>query len=211
MRRLKKMLILPMIAALAAFPALATEIDDRALVDALRAGGFNIYFRHAQTDWSLADRIEAPGDVESCDADRVRQLSDGGRQTAVAVGRAIRALGVPVGRILASPYCRTMDTARLMALGGVEPTADLMNLRSAHFVGGRDAVISRARALLADRPEEGTNRVLVAHGNVAQAATPVYPGEAEGVVFAPLGEGGFEVVARITPERWQALADAFGR
>jgi broad specificity phosphatase PhoE len=191
-------------------PAAHAELDDASLVDALREGGFNIYFRHAQTNWSQADRITGIEDTGSCDGERVRQLSDEGRRTSSGVGDAIRALRIPVARVLASPYCRTMDTARLMAVGEVEESNDVMNLRAAQFVGGRDAVIERAKALLATAPDNGTNIIIVAHGNVAQTATPVYPGEAEGVVFRPDGAGGFELVGRITPERWMALAEAFG-
>ncbi len=183
---------------------------DADLVDALRAGGFNIYFRHAQTDWSQADNIDTVEDTKRCDGAMVRQLSDEGRAASVRVGETIRALGIPVGEVLASPYCRTMETATLMDVGEVRATDDLMNLRSARFVGGRDAVIERARALLASAPAEGTNTILVAHGNVARNATPVYPGEAEGVVFRPDGAGGFEVFARITPARWGELARSFG-
>jgi phosphohistidine phosphatase SixA len=194
---------------LAAMAAHAQQLQGRELVDALRAGGFNIYFRHAQTNWSQGDDIDNREQAESCDGGRVRQLSDEGRQASERVGRSIAELGVPVGRVLASPYCRTMETARLMDVGAVQATDDLMNLRSAHYVGGREAVIRRARALIGSAPSAGTNNILVAHGNVARNATPVYPGEAEGVVFRPDGEGGFELVARITPDDWADLARRF--
>ncbi len=197
------------IASAIACAAVVAQPTDGTLVDALRAGGYNIYFRHAQTDWSQGDAIDSLEDTRSCDGARVRQLSDEGRTVSTRVGEAIRALRVPVGRVLASPYCRTMKTASLMAVGEVEATDDLMNLRSAHFVGGREAVIGRARALLASEPAAGTNTVLVAHGNVARNATPVYPDEAEGVVFRPNGAGGFELVARISPARWYELARQF--
>ncbi|KAA3630711.1 MAG: hypothetical protein DWQ08_05845 [Proteobacteria bacterium] len=198
-------------AALVSGLAAAAGLDGRELVKALRAGGYNIYFRHAQTDWSRGDDIRDESDIPSCDGSRVRQLSDEGRMTAAAIGSAIRELRIPVVRILASPYCRTMETARQMELGEVESTEDLMNLRSASFVGGRDAVIARARKLLASRPPAAGNAIYVAHGNVARHATPVYPGEAEGVVFHPDGRGGFDLVARITPPEWARLADGFAR
>lgn len=178
------------------------------LVEALRGGGYNIYFRHAQTDWSNPDRIEKAGDWTSCDPSRARQLSAAGREAARAVGEAMRALDIPVGRVLASPYCRAVDTARLMALGEVETTTDVMNIRAAEYVGGRDTVVRTARELLSTAPAPGTNTVIAAHGNVARAATPVYPGEAEGVVFRPEGNGEFIFVGRLTPEQWTALAGA---
>lgn len=179
-----------------------------ALIDALRGGGYNIYFRHASTDWSQGDRIRSPADWESCDPSQVRQLSDAGRADARRVGEAMRALQIPVGRVLASPYCRTVETADLMDVGEVEASTDIINMRAAKFVGGRDAVVRSARALLATEPEPGTNTVLVAHGNVATAATPVYPGEGEGVIFEPDGDGGFEFVGRLTPSQWAELAGA---
>lgn len=186
--------------------AQAGSLGGLALVEALRAGGFNIYFRHAATDWSQSDHIEKAGDWTSCDPARVRQLSDDGRRATRAAGEAMRALGIPVGKVLASPYCRTMETARLLGLGEVEASTDIMNLRSAHYFGGREAVVGTARARLSRAPAPGTNTVLVAHGNVAREATPVYPSEGEGVVFRPLGADGFEFVGRLEPAEWERLA-----
>lgn len=196
-------LALPATAQSTGEPALQGE----ALLQALRAGGFNLYFRHAATEWSQGDRISAAGDWESCDPERVRQLSAAGRADAAGVGAAMRRLAVPVGSVYASPYCRTMETARQMGIGEVEPTEDVLNLRAASFVGGREAVIARARERLSSAPADGTNNVYVAHGNVGVSATSVYPGEGEGVVFRPLVEGRFEFVGRLDPAQWKALAE----
>jgi len=184
-------------------------LSGKRLVSALRQGGYNIYFRHAATDWSQSDQVREAGDWTSCDPERIRQLSEEGRETARAVGDAIRALGIPVGKVLASPYCRTVETASLMDLGQVEKTTDVMNMRVAEYFGGRAAIVKTARARLATRPGPGTNTVIVAHGNVARESTPVYPDEAEGVVFLPDGSGGFSVVTRINPAQWRALAGQF--
>jgi len=181
-------------------------LPGEALVQALRQGGFTIYFRHEATDWSQSDHIQNASDWLSCDGARVRQLSAAGRQNAVATGQAIRALGIPVGRVLASPYCRTVETATLMNLGEVESTNDVINLRVADFFGGRPAVVTTARALLAHPPQDNTNTLVVAHGNVAREATPVYPDEGEGLVFEADGEGGFRFVGRLKPADWQDLA-----
>ena len=179
---------------------------DQELVTSLRSGGYNIYFRHAQTDWSQGDHIAQRGDWTSCDPARVRQLSEEGRQTAKEVGQVIRDLQIPIGRVLSSPYCRAVETARLMGIGPVETTNDVMNLRVAEYFGGIEVIVETARALLATSPEVGTNTVIVAHGNVAREATPVYPGEAEGVVFQPLGNGSFSLIGRLSPSAWTALA-----
>ena len=177
---------------------------DAALVAALRGGGHNIYFRHVATVWSQHDQVQKVDDWRSCDATRMRQLSDQGRDDARAIGSALHRLEVPVGEVLASPYCRTVETARLMQLGEVIESMQVMNLRSADYVGGRASVIASAQALLAS-PAASGNRVIVAHGNVAREATPVYPAEGEALVFAPDSEGGFILRARITVEDWSRL------
>jgi len=183
----------------------APTISDEALVQTLRAGGFNIYFRHAATDWSQSDDVGKAGDWLSCDSSRMRQLSAEGRQTSINIGESIRALGLPVGEVMASPYCRTVETAELMQLGAVEATTDVMNLRVASYFGGRAEIIASAQMRLSTKPATGTNTVIVAHGNVAQAATPVYPGEGEAVIFQPNGEGGFHYIARIAPDDWSRI------
>jgi len=123
---------------LAAGPLLAadSQLTDMALVKALRAGGFNIYFRHVSTDWSQSDDVREADDWRSCDPLRMRQLSPAGRATARAIGEAMRQLDIPVAEVLASPYCRTVETAELMGLGKVIESIQVMNMRSATRCGG---------------------------------------------------------------------------
>src|SRR5215475_11093903 len=49
-----------------------------------------------------------------------RNIDEHGRAQARAVGEAFRQHRVPVDKILSSPLCRCLETARLMALGPVE-------------------------------------------------------------------------------------------
>jgi broad specificity phosphatase PhoE len=186
------------------------EMSGSALVEALRRGGYNIYFRHAETDWGLSDRVEKAGDWTSCDPEAMRQLSDTGRETARRLGDAMRALGIPVGRVLSSEYCRAVETARLMALGPPETTRNIMNMRAAAFVGGRQAVIRRAQRVLSTPPGDGTNTVIVGHGNLMRAATDAYPGEGGSGIYWPKPSGtGFVLVAKLSAVDWAALAGAF--
>jgi len=183
-------------------------LSDQELVEALRNGGYNLNFRHEATDWSQQDVVRQKDDWLSCDGTRIRQLSEEGRQRAKSTGEAMRRLGIPVGEVLASPYCRAMETARHMGLGAVQASNDVINLRVAEYFGGRQAVIATARRLLALTTDPGSNRVIVAHGNVAQAATPVYPGEGEMVIFKPDGEGAFTFVGRLSPDRLVGLSQS---
>jgi len=81
-----------------------------------------LYFRHAATDSGGVDSIESLG---NCAAQR--NLSEQGRTDSRAIGRGFGQSEIPVGRVLASPFCRTLDTARL-AFGRAEPTPDLIGL-----------------------------------------------------------------------------------
>ena len=92
-----------------------------------------------------------------------------------------------------------------MNVGKVETTTDVMNMRTVDFVGGREDVIRRTRERLSQSPSKGTNILFSAHGNVARAATSVYPDEGEILVFKPQGEGKFLFVGRITPDEWRGL------
>jgi phosphohistidine phosphatase SixA len=170
--------------AVTASGAPAAELEGKALVEALRGGGYNIYFRHAATDWRQDDRVEMAGDWTSCDPAEMRQLSSDGRATARRIGETIRALGLPIAKVLSSEYCRAWETARLMDLGPVAKTRDVMNLRAAAYVGGRDAVIRRAQRVLAQLPPEDANVVIVGHGNLMRAATGAYASEGGSGVYS---------------------------
>ena len=201
---------LPSTAAPAASPTPvpATPLDGQALVDALRRGGYVIVFRHAATDWSQRDQQHTPETWSSSDPRVMRQLSDAGRAQARAAGAAMRALGIPVGQVLASPYRRTQETAELLGFGPVETTTDVVNMYAAGQVGGRAQLVATARQRFATVPPARTNTVIVTHGNVVQAAANITLQEGEAAIIAPAGADGFAVVARMPAEAWARLAPA---
>ncbi|MCC6198331.1 MAG: histidine phosphatase family protein, partial [Burkholderiales bacterium] len=106
--------LLAFVAALAtgAF-AQPAALEGAALVAALHQGGYILYLRHTSTDFSHND--QAMTSYEDCASQR--NLTDAGRTEARAIGAALRELKIPVGPVLASPYCRTMESGRL-AFGG---------------------------------------------------------------------------------------------
>lgn len=187
--------------------AARADLPKTELVDALRGGGYTIYFRHAATDWSQSDRVGKAGDWKSCDGERMRQLSDAGRETARAVGRAMKALAIPVGEVLSSEYCRARETAELLGLGPVTTTLDIINLRAEAYVGGREAAVRAYRAILVKPPHSG-NRIIAAHGNLSRAATGAYPGEGGAVIIETDADAelGFRVLGILDPADWTRLA-----
>ena len=169
------------------------------LVAALRRGGYILYFRHAATDPSPDDKV--PVDLSDCSTQR--NLSEAGRAQSAAIGSAIRKLGIPIGEVLASPFCRTLDTARL-AFGRAKPEFGVENLETVKDDAERDARVAAAQRLLSTPPTGGTNTVVVAHGNILSAA-PVTVVEGGAAIFRPEGDGRYTLVATITPAEWGDL------
>ncbi len=181
-------------------PDPAHALEGAALVTALRAGGYTLYFRHTATDFSQSDA--AMKGYDECATQR--NLSEAGRAQAREIGEAIRALELPVGEVIASPFCRTMETGRLM-FGRAEPSAVV---RGYEGTNAANADYSRLVALLAAPPKAGTLRMVTSHGNPFRAiAGPPHLQEGEAAVLKPAG-GDFVVVARIRREDWPSLAAA---
>ena len=189
---------------LAAFAATAADIASpgqtlagKELLSALRQGGYVLYFRHTATDFSQND--EQMTGYEDCA--RQRNLTDAGRAEARAIGAAIRSLSIPVGDVLASPFCRTRETAQLIFGRATISTAVRGGPASAE--GGR---YDELKALLARRVAGNVNLAIASHGNpfVAVAGGP-YLAEGEAAVIEPLANSGFRVVARVRKDEWSAL------
>jgi virginiamycin B lyase len=173
-----------------------------ALVGRLQRGGYVLAFRHAATDPSATDTT---GDPRDCS--RQRNLNARGRRQSREIGRAFRELGIPVGLVLASPFCRTRDTARL-AFGRVRASDALLSgdfFPERSSAGGRQA--GRLRRLLGERPRTGTNTVLVSHAFAIDDATGVSLAEGEVAVVRPgRGPRGFTIVGRVEAGDWPRLA-----
>ena len=200
----RRMVAMTWVAAVAlviatALPAPAQTLAGAELLAALRAGGYVIYFRHADTDHSRQD--QRPVNFDDCATQRV--LSDKGRQNSRTIGEAIRALDIPIGPVLASPLCRTVETA-VLAFGSAEKS---MATREAgpEPVGspGRYAAL---RALLSTAPPAGKNTAIVGHGY------PYYSligkgqmlEEGEAAIIRRHGTS-FQEVARLGLKEWREL------
>ncbi len=160
---------------------------------ALREGGYVLFLRHASTDFSQDDSRMTS--FEDCAAQR--NLTDQGRAEARALGEHIRRLKIPIGEVLASPFCRTMETARL-AFGRARATNEVR--------GGPASDSARYGALkklLSSKVPNNENLVISSHGNPFHAvAGPPYLAEGEIAVVRPEGGERFSVVARIRLTDW---------
>ncbi|MGQ0714541.1 MAG: hypothetical protein ACT4PJ_12540 [Gemmatimonadaceae bacterium] len=171
------------------------QLDDASLLAALRAGGLVLACRHAIT-------VDGARDESSTDRALQRNLSEEGRQQALAIGRAVRAARVGVCPVLASPMFRTRESAELAF--GDTAVAITRLLRG-------QPPLSELMPLFTNDPPEGQNRVLMTHqGTLYRILTMFRRGEInEGdcVVLRPNSASGrFEVVAKLSLADWERLA-----
>jgi phosphohistidine phosphatase SixA len=155
---------------------------------ALRAGGHVALMRHADAPGGVGD---PPGfRVDDCATQR--NLSEKGRADAAKIGVSLQSEGA-FEKILSSPWCRCIDTAKLLNLGMVEtePTfGNVVVLRDQ-----RETLTVGARALIAKWTARG-NLLVVTHGANIQALTGVWLASGE-IVVVKGGSDRAEPVGRL--------------
>jgi len=140
--------------------------------------------------------------VDDC-ANR-RNLTDRGRDHARAIGEAIRALRIPIGPVMASPLCRTVETATL-AFGRAERSAAV--IETGPGAAGSPDRFSALRGLLSAVPPEGMNAVIVGHAyRFYSLVGGQYLDEGEAAIVWPDGAG-FTLVTRAGLAQWRELAE----
>lgn len=187
-------------------PAHASEqMKESELVSALRKGGYVIYLRHAATMKTTADTKRD----DLSDWTKQRNLSELGRKQSVNIGKAMQLLGIPVSEIIASPYCRCIETGKL-AFGRATVSQDL-SFSIGTTEEGAKRLAGSLRKMLSTPPSPGTNSLLIAHTANLKEAANIWP-KPEGVafIFKPSGNGSFELVAKVEPQQWPEFAANMG-
>ena len=156
---------------------------------ALRAGGHVALMRHADAPGGVGD---PPGfRVEDCATQR--NLSAKGRADAEKIGSRLKVEGIAFEEILSSPWCRCIDTAKLLNLGTVETEATFGNV--VVLRDQRETLAAGARGLIA-RWTAGGNLLVVTHGANIQALTGVWLASGE-IVVVKGGSDRAEPVGRL--------------
>jgi len=141
----------------------------------LKAGGHVVLIRHAITTPGAGD----PAGMRLEDCSTQRNLTDEGRAHARRIGEEWRKRGIPVDRVLSSPWCRCLETARL-AFGKAEVSEPLSNLFGRRE--NEEQQVRDLRALVGKHAGKG-NLVLVTHGSTIAALTGVNPATGEMVIL----------------------------
>lgn len=169
--------------------AAAADAGDALAWDALRAGAI-VLFRHAN-----APGVGDPQAFRLGDCSTQRNLDAAGRAQARRIGERLRAQGVTVGKVLASQWCRTLETAELAFPGRVTAEAAFNSFFQDRDNAARQT--AQARRLLLPWSGPGA-LVVVTHQVNISALTDSFTASGEGIVLRPLGQQ-LKIVGRIQP------------
>lgn len=178
------------VAALLAMFTVAPAHADETLWSALKQGGKVVLMRHAAVERSSGNpALQTPGDCS-----KELNLSKLGREQAKKVGEMFRIRGIFTGDVLASPYCRTMDTGRL-AFGNVKPSEAL---RLIEGISAQEIERINAQAMKLIGGYQGkANLILVTHQPNVEAIALESLENAGMLVLQPKGNSDFEVLGRL--------------
>jgi phosphohistidine phosphatase SixA len=193
--------LVALIALAGAISASSQPLPPAELPGELQKGGYILFIRHPQTNPDQADTD--PFNLDNIKAQR--QLTDQGRAQAKMLGKAFRAQRIPVEKVISSQFHRAQEAARLLNVGEVTTSVDVTEGGLVVPPRENERRAKALRKLLGTPPPAGKNLIIVSHRpNLQDAAGKDFADVSEGelVVFRPLAEGKFKIVARVTPQTW---------
>ena len=169
------------------------------LIPLLKAGGYVLVMRHAHSPATPP----APSAADPANRSAERQLDAEGIKQAEAIGRGLKAGGVPIGPVWSSPTFRAGQTVQLMGLKAQTRTELGDGGASMATSAAGQAGTAWLKAKAAEAPPPGMNVLIVTHGpNIGLAFGLKDLGDGEAAVFKPDGKGGAALAGRIRPGDW---------
>ena len=164
---------------MAPFQFLQAQTQTISLKDALETRGTVIFFRHA-----LAPGFGDPTNFKVDDCATQRNLDRRGREQSKWIGNVFRSLEFATDTVHSSPWCRCLETARLMNIGRVESFEGL----SSFFEGHVDRQVTLkllSDKLLAISHRDETPAIMVTHQVVISAITKLVTSSGEAILYDP--------------------------
>lgn len=187
--RLARRMVLPGLLAVAA--AATARAAPREGPAALRKGGHILYLRHAHTVMHTEPKV-----LDLSDCAWQRNLAPEGRAEAESLRQRIRELGIPVGPVLSSAFCRARDTAEIV-FGGYDIWAPL-TYHANQTPAEHRANVDLIRARLGQRPPPLQTLVMIGHEPGLRDATGIRLSEGEGVILEPAPNGDIRELWHLT-------------
>ena len=167
---------------------------EQSILDLLRAGGYILYVRHGE---ATVGEDQPYFNFQDCYTQR--NLSDYGRREAVYYGQMLRYWQIPINSpIIASPYCRTIETAQLAfptMYIQIDPFwFEINKLGGAISSTEQQQILMNVQSQLEIKPPLGTNQVIVAHNFPKGVGLGEIPNMGT-MILKPRGVGnGYEIV-----------------
>ena len=181
------------------------ELKGEALIRALKGGGYTLLFRHTARATNVTEFNDL---IVLADCSTQIPLAELGRAQARAIGEAMRKLRIPIGETLASPFCWTMETARLIA-GNARADNAVLGHADGSFKNSMN--FTPLVDIMATPPQPGTNRIIVGHSSAFDNVVPGGPSLEQGEtgIFRVVDRRPV-LVARVLVEEWQAYVSLNG-
>ncbi|MGC1216942.1 MAG: histidine phosphatase family protein [Phormidesmis sp.] len=179
----------------ASTPATATTIEEDLWQKLAQADEetYVLLLRHA-----IAPGTGDPTNFQLDDCSTQRNLSEEGRQQAVAIGEAFRSRDIPVIEVLSSQWCRCLETAELINVGSVEPFLPLNSFfRDRAAAEAQTAEVQDYVAANGDRPGV---IIMITHQVNITALSGIFPQSGSAVVVE-VNDGQLDVLGQILEER----------
>jgi len=171
----------------------ATRADEAAAWAALRSGKVVALMRHTQAPGGAGD----PAGFRLDDCSTQRNLSPEGREDAAAIGKRLKAEGIAFAKVLSSPWCRCIDTAKLMNAGEVEIEPGFSNI--VVMSRERAAIIDDGRKVIAAWSGPGSLLVVTHGANIRALTQGRNPSQGE-IVVVDARQGSLREIGRIPPQ-----------
>lgn len=176
-------------ALLLAEPLSAATVGER-----LSGGSHVLLMRHAE-----APGVGDPPGFRIGDCSTQRNLSAAGRAQARAAGRWLRSQGLQAARVWSSPWCRCLDTARLLDYGAVTVEPSLSSFFGDYERGPQQREALQAFIARLQGGSPGAAPVLVTHQVVITAYAGGGASSAEMVLVLVDRQGRPQDVVRYAP------------
>ena len=148
-----------------------------------------VLLRHA-----VAPGTGNPTNFQLDDCSTQRNLSEDGRQQAIAIGEAFRSRDIPIAEVLSSQWCRCLETAELMDVGAVKPFVPLNSFfRDRSTAEAQTAEVQDYVAANGDRPGV---IIMVTHQVNITALSGIFP-QSESAVVVEINEGQLDILGQI--------------
>ena len=168
-------------------PSVSFSDTDGKIWEKLKNGGLVVLMRHASVE-------KGDGLLRDPSCLKERNLSEKGKKEAARIGQMFTARGAAIEQVLTSPYCRTMDTAKI-AFGKGQP-AEFLYVLEALPQEQAESNTEQLSQKIGSYSGKG-NLVLVTHAPNINAVSFETVEKGAFLVLQPMGDSEFEEIGKI--------------